>query len=199
MARRRKERVKRRRSWSTAEKDRLVKETMKPGTSVSAVARRVGLAPAQLSQWRRQSAEGGLQAVQPNEKVGRTSGVRELERRVSELEREVEDLKAAVATQAPKADTSKRIKPISNKKLAKEFARAGITEDEVGDLARQADPGDAEGFKADPKGMFRLLRRLPLRVQRELLNRVQTSKGNIDLKELWNLLHKTAISSAEPE
>jgi transposase len=197
MARRRKERVKRRRSWTTAEKDRLVKETMKPGTSVSAVARRAGVAPAQLSQWRRQSREGGLQAVQPNEKVGRTSGVRELERRLRELEREVEDLKAAVATQAPKADTSKRIKPISNKKLAKELARARITEDEVGELARAT--ATDEGYDVDRNGVYQLLRKLPAQVQKRLEDRAQSPEGNIDLKELWNLLQKNAISSPEPE
>ena len=68
--------VQRRRRWPTAEKIRLVEETMQPGMSVSYVARRAGVAP---------------------------SCVRELERRVRELERllgrktmEVEILKEAL-------------------------------------------------------------------------------------------------------
>jgi transposase len=37
--------VERRRRWPTAEKIRLVEETMQPGMSVSYVARRAGVAP----------------------------------------------------------------------------------------------------------------------------------------------------------
>ena len=79
--------VQRRRRWPTAEKIRLVEETMQPGMSVSYVARRAGVAPSLLFHWRRRMLEGGLQAVQADEDVVGTSRVRELERRVRELER----------------------------------------------------------------------------------------------------------------
>ena len=77
--------VQRRRRWPTAEKIRLVEETMQPGMSVSYVARRAGVAPSLLFNWRRRMLEGGLQAVQADEDVVGTSRVRELERRAREL------------------------------------------------------------------------------------------------------------------
>ena len=79
--------VQRRRRWPTAEKIRLVEETMQAGMSVSYVARRAGVAPSLLFNWRRRMLEGGLQAVQADEDVVGTSRVRERERRVRELER----------------------------------------------------------------------------------------------------------------
>ena len=66
--------VQRRRRWPTAEKIRLVEETMQPGMSVSYVARRTGVAPSLLFSWRRRMLEH----------VVGTSRVRELERRVRE-------------------------------------------------------------------------------------------------------------------
>ena len=65
--------VQRRRRWPTAEKIRLVEETMQPGMSVSYVARRAGVAPSLLFNWRRRMLEGGLQAVQADEDVVGTS------------------------------------------------------------------------------------------------------------------------------
>ncbi len=95
--------VQRRRRWPTAEKVRLVEETMQPGISVSYVARRAGVARSLLFNWRRRMLEGGLQAIEADEDVVGTSRVRELERRVRELERllgrktmEVEILKEAL-------------------------------------------------------------------------------------------------------
>ena len=80
--------VQRRRRWPTAEKIRLVEETMQPGMSVSYVARRAGVAPSLLFNWRRRMLEGGLRAVQADEEVVGTSRVRELERRVRERRRD---------------------------------------------------------------------------------------------------------------
>jgi transposase-like protein len=60
---------------------------MQPGMSVSYVARRAGVAPSLLFNWRRRMLEGGLQAVQADEDVVGASRVREPERRVRELER----------------------------------------------------------------------------------------------------------------
>ena len=68
--------VQRRCRWPTAEKIRLVEETMQPGMSVSYVARRAGVAPSLLLNWRRRMLEGGLQAVQADEDVVGTSRVR---------------------------------------------------------------------------------------------------------------------------
>jgi transposase len=79
--------VQRRRRWPTAEKIRLVEETMQPGMSVSYVAWRAGVAPSLLFNWRCRMLEGGLQAVQADEDVVGTSRVRELDRRGRELKR----------------------------------------------------------------------------------------------------------------
>src|SRR6201987_4521730 len=79
--------VQRRRRWPTAEKIRLVEETMKPGMSVSYVARRAGAAPSLLQTGRRRMLGGRRPAIQADEEVADGSRVRELERRVRELER----------------------------------------------------------------------------------------------------------------
>jgi transposase len=46
--------VERRRRWSLAEKQQLVAASLKPGASVSAIAREAGIHPGQLYGWRRQ-------------------------------------------------------------------------------------------------------------------------------------------------
>ena len=76
---------------------------MADSAGVKDVARRAGVAPSLLFNWRRRMLEGGLQAVQADEDVVGTSRVRELERRVREPERllgrktiEVEILKEAL-------------------------------------------------------------------------------------------------------
>ena len=79
--------VQRRRGRPTAEKIRLVEETMQPGMSVSDSWRERASLPSLLFNWRRRMLEGGLQAVQADEDVVGTSRVRELERRVRDLER----------------------------------------------------------------------------------------------------------------
>jgi len=52
--------VQRRRRFSTAEKVRLVEESMQPGMSVSLVAGQAGIAPSMLFNWRRRMLEGGF-------------------------------------------------------------------------------------------------------------------------------------------
>src|SRR5919106_2116970 len=97
--------VQRRRRWSVAEKIRFVEETLQPGMSVSFVARRHGLSPSLLFNWRRRMAEGGPEAVRVDDEVIAAARVRQLEERIRELERllgrktlEVEILKEALST-----------------------------------------------------------------------------------------------------
>lgn len=69
--------VQRRRRWSTAEKVRFVEESMRPGMSVSYVARRAGFSPSQLFAWKRRMLEGGTTAIQADDDVvGATPGAR---------------------------------------------------------------------------------------------------------------------------
>ena len=55
----------RRRRWSAEEKLRIVEETLTGGDSVSAVARRHGVAPNLLYRWRRLMTEGGAVGLPP--------------------------------------------------------------------------------------------------------------------------------------
>ena len=94
----------RRRRWTTAEKLRMVEEALQSGESLSAVARRNGVAPNLLYRWRRLMTEGGAIAVQADDAVTGNGDVRRLEERVRELERqlgrktlEAEILKEALA------------------------------------------------------------------------------------------------------
>jgi transposase len=95
--------VQRRRRFAPAEKQAIVAETYAPGATVSYVARRHGIAPSQLYQWRSAMEDGALTAVNNAEKVVPQSEVKKLEDRVKRLERllgrkteEVECLKEAV-------------------------------------------------------------------------------------------------------
>ena len=93
----------RRRRWSSAEKLRIVEETLDGRESISVVARRNGVAPNLLYRWRRLMLEGGSVAVAGDNDVTSNRTVRQLEDRVRELERqlgrktlEVEILKEAL-------------------------------------------------------------------------------------------------------
>jgi transposase len=99
----------RRRRWSTDEKLRIVDETLRTGESISAVARRNGVAPNLLYRWRRLMTEGGAVAVQADDGVTANGDLRRLEERVRELERqlgrktlEVEILREALAKSGAK-------------------------------------------------------------------------------------------------
>lgn len=76
-----------RRYWPAHEKLRIIGESLVPGESVSAVARRDGVAPNLLFRWRRLMDEGGAMAVGSNEPVVGASEVRKLEDKVRALER----------------------------------------------------------------------------------------------------------------
>jgi len=93
----------RRRRWPTAEKLRIVEETMYGDASISAVARRNGVAPNLLYRWRKLMLEGGSIAVSGDDSVTSNKTVRDMETRIRELERqlgrktmEVEILKEAL-------------------------------------------------------------------------------------------------------
>lgn len=102
----------RRRRWTTEEKLRIVEETLRSGESISAVARRNGVAANLLYRWRRLMTEGGAVAVQGDDSVTGNGDVRRLEERMRELERqlgrktlEVEILKEALAKARAKKPT----------------------------------------------------------------------------------------------
>lgn len=67
----------RRKRRTAYEKQQIVNETYHPGVSVSFIARRHGMAPSQLFQWRKLMETGGLVAVQNEEKVVPESRVKE--------------------------------------------------------------------------------------------------------------------------
>ena len=77
----------RRRRWSAAQKQALVRRTYEPGMSVSLVARQHGIAPNQVFTWRRLYAEGALSAVGAGEEVVPASEYRALQHQVRELQR----------------------------------------------------------------------------------------------------------------
>ena len=52
--------VERRRRWSWADKQQIVEETLMPGASISAVARRYGLHPSQVFAWRKTVRAGDI-------------------------------------------------------------------------------------------------------------------------------------------
>lgn len=93
----------RRRRRSVQEKLAIVQETMEPGATVSAVARRHGLNPNQVFSWRKQYQEGSLAAVSAGEAVVPASQlaaamkeIRELQRLLGKKTQEAEILKEAV-------------------------------------------------------------------------------------------------------
>src|SRR6056297_1281851 len=61
----------RRRRWSSAEKLRIVEETLDGSESISAVARRNGVAPNLLYRWRKLMLEGGSIALAADDSVTR--------------------------------------------------------------------------------------------------------------------------------
>ena len=102
----------RRRRWSSADKLRIVEETMYDGESISAVARRNGVAPNLLYRWRKLMLEGGSIAVAADDSVTGNKTVRDMEARIRELERqlgrktmEVEILKEALDKSRAKKPT----------------------------------------------------------------------------------------------
>ena len=108
----------RRRRWTTEQKLRIIEESYEPGTTVSEVARRHGVAANLLFRWRKLLADGGAAAVGSDEDVVGASELKKLEARVRELERllgrktmEVEILKEALESARAKKPTLLSISP----------------------------------------------------------------------------------------
>jgi transposase len=77
----------RRRRWSTAEKLAIIQETYEPDATVSIVARRHGIQPNQLFNWRKLATQGALTATASEEEVVPASEYRALQNQVKELQR----------------------------------------------------------------------------------------------------------------
>jgi len=99
----------RRRRWTPAEKERLVRRTYEPGMSVSLVARQEGLAASLLFQWRKLERQGALTAVSAGEAVVPASELASARAEIARLQRvlgkktmENEILKEAVEYAAEK-------------------------------------------------------------------------------------------------
>ena len=92
-----------RRRRTVQEKIANVQQSLKPGMTVSVVARYLGVAASQLFLWRKQYQEGSLAAVSAGEQVVPTSELASAMKQINELQRllgkktmEVELLKEAV-------------------------------------------------------------------------------------------------------
>jgi transposase len=100
--------VQQRRRWTFIQKLRVAQEASAPGTSVSSIARKYGMAPSQLFRWRKILLEGSQVHVSTVDRTSAQGELRELNRRVRELERllgkatlENEILRETVALQKP--------------------------------------------------------------------------------------------------
>ena len=107
--------VQRRRRWSAGEKKSMIEETYEPGFSVSSVARKYGISPSQLFEWKRKMEDGALTAVGSEERVVPESELKAALERIKRLERllgqkteEVEVLKEAVKIGREKKLISRR-------------------------------------------------------------------------------------------
>ncbi len=75
----------RRRRWAPAEKSAMVEETNAPGLSVSYVARKHGMSPSQLFNWRRAYEEGAMSGIEAEDKVVPVAEVKKLPERIRRL------------------------------------------------------------------------------------------------------------------
>jgi transposase len=69
-------RAERRRRWSDADKQRMLQETLAPGATVTAVAKRHGVGTGQIYTWRRQALAGAVGGFVPV-MIGESSGTPE--------------------------------------------------------------------------------------------------------------------------
>ena len=104
----------RRRHYTAEQKRALLDETTRPGASVSEVARKYGVPPSMLFQWKRVMDDASKKGLKGNERVVPESEVKKLEARIKELERalgrktmQVEILEAAVELAREKKQISR--------------------------------------------------------------------------------------------
>jgi transposase len=95
--------IQRRRRYSSAEKVNIIAQISEQGASVSSIARRHGIAPSQLYQWRRAMKDGAIAGVGSQDGLVARSELKKLQERTRRLEQllgmkteEVECLKEAV-------------------------------------------------------------------------------------------------------
>jgi transposase len=77
----------RRRRFTAEQKRAFLDEAARTGNSVSEVARRYGLAPSMLFQWKRAMDDATKKGLKANEKLVPESEVKKLKARIKELER----------------------------------------------------------------------------------------------------------------
>jgi transposase len=77
----------RRRRWSPSEKAEFVRQTYEMGSSVSAVARKSGIAASQLFYWRKLERQGALVAVTAGESVVPASDLAAARAEIAKLQR----------------------------------------------------------------------------------------------------------------
>jgi transposase len=94
---------KRYKRFTAEQKRRFIEESHNVGSSISIVARKYGIAPSCLYEWRHQMEEGSLQGLKSGETVVPLSEVKALKAKIRELERllgqktvQIEILKEAV-------------------------------------------------------------------------------------------------------
>jgi transposase len=79
--------IQRRRRYSVDQKLAVLAEASQPGMSISYVARRHGIAPSLIFNWRRRMSEGGKEAVRADDDVVAKAEVIALEKQIRELQR----------------------------------------------------------------------------------------------------------------
>jgi len=79
--------IQRRRRYTLDQKMAVLAEAGQPGMSISFVARKHGIAPSLLFEWRRRMAEGGKEAVRADDEVVSKEELRAAQKRIRELER----------------------------------------------------------------------------------------------------------------
>jgi transposase len=77
----------RRRRFTPEQKRAFLDEASRTGNSISEVARRYGLSPSMLFQWKRAMDDATKKGLKSNEKVVPESEVKKLKARIRELER----------------------------------------------------------------------------------------------------------------
>lgn len=95
--------VEKRRRLTPEEKQALLREAEQLGNSISSVARKYGVSPSQVFNWRKQFQKGGTVAVRANDEVvpaadhkAALNRIRELERQLGKKTMEAEILKEAI-------------------------------------------------------------------------------------------------------